>query len=265
MIKKTLFQGASIGAGVLLIWFALSQIDFMHLFKMNKVTGNTEQKLGDLFWSTIEKTETIIRNDSVNKYVDSLVTNIAKKNDIDRSKIKLHIVQKDEINAFALPGNHLIVYTGLIRECDNESELAGVLGHEMAHIEKKHVMKKLVKEVGLSVVFSMATGGRGSHATSEAVKMLSSTAYDRNLESEADLASVDYMINADMNPVPFADLLFKMSAEQSLPSATYWISTHRESEERAKEILNYIKGKKYEKKNVLTAAQWKFLKDKMGL
>jgi predicted Zn-dependent protease len=263
MIKKTLLQGVIIGACIFGLWAALSQVDFMRLFKVDKVSDNTEQKLGDLFWKTIQNTETIIRNDSVNKYVDRIVTQITSKNGINRDKIKVHIVQKDEANAFALPGDHLIVYTGLINSCDNEAELAGVIGHEIAHIEKRHVMKKLVKELGLSIVISMTTGGRGSHAASEAIKTLSSSAYDRKLETEADLTSVDYMMKADINPLPFADLLYKMSTEVNVPSAVYWLSTHPESAERAKEIVSYIKDQKPTiGKRVLTSDEWKFLKDK---
>jgi predicted Zn-dependent protease len=246
------------------LWFGLSQVDFMRLFKVDQVSKNTERQLGDLFWETIRDTETIIRNDSVNKCVDKLVTRLAEKNGIDRDKIKLHIVQKDEMNAFALPGNHLVVYSGLIDDCDNESQLAGVLGHEMAHIEKRHVMKKLVKEFGLSALVAMTTGGRNSHAVSEVLQMLSSSAYDRKLESEADFTSVDYMIKAEINPEPFADLMYKMATENTLPDAAYWISTHPESEERAKEILGYLKGQKSVKTPVLTAEEWKFLKKKIA-
>lgn len=260
MIKKTLFQGLVIGAAFFVLWLGLSQIDFMRLLKVEKVAGNTEEKIGNLLWSSIERSETVIQKDSVNDYVDKIVTRLAEKNDIDRDKIKVHVIDKDEVNAFAIPGNHLIVYSGLIAECDNQEELAGVLGHEMAHIEKRHVMKKLVKELGLSVLLSMTTGGN-SQTIQQALKMLSSSAYDRTLETEADMTSVDYMIKADINPEPMADLMYKMSTEASAPDAFYWISTHPESEQRAKEILAYIKGKKFKKKKVLSDAQWKFLKD----
>src|SRR5690606_17374976 len=146
--------------------------------------------------------------------------------------------QNDQANAFALPGNHLVVYTGLINTCDKQEELIGVLGHEIAHIEKRHVMKKLIKELGLSVLLSMAGGGGGS-VSSEAVRTLSSSAYDRKLETEADFMSVQYMLKAEVNPAPFADLMYKMATEHDLPAMVYWISTHPESEERAKEIIGH--------------------------
>jgi predicted Zn-dependent protease len=259
MIQKTLLQGVITIAAFVAIWFGLSQVDFMNLFKVEKVSSSTEEKLGDLLWKSIQETETIIRKDSVVDPVNRLVSHLADKNNIDRSDIKVHIVEKDEVNAFAMPGNHLIVYTGLIADCENESELAGVLGHEIAHMEKHHVMKKLVKEVGLSVLISTTTGGRGGKAVQETVRMLSSSAYDRSLESEADMASVEYLIKAKLDPEKFANFMYKMAMNQDVPDEMYWISTHPESEERAKDILDAIKHRTFTKKRFLTDKEWKAL------
>jgi beta-barrel assembly-enhancing protease len=93
--------------------------------------------------------------------LDKLILPLCKANTIERDSLKVHIVEKDEVNAFALPNNHLVVYTGLITDCKKQEALQGVLGHEIAHIEKNHVMKKLSKEVGLSVLLSATTGGKG--------------------------------------------------------------------------------------------------------
>lgn len=262
MIKKTLIHAGLFLVMFAAVWLALSQIDFMRLFSVEKNTSKTEEKLGDVFWESIERSETVVKNDSVNDIVQKLVSRITDANSIDSGSINVHIIDKNEVNAFAMPGDHLILYTGLIDAAKNESQLAGVIGHEIAHIEKKHVMKKLAKEIGFSVLLSMTTGGHGSQGAREAVKMLSSSAYDRNLESEADFASVDYLINAKVDPAPFADFLFSMSVAESMPSAVYWIATHPESEQRAKSVIDYIEGKKFETKPVLSAAEWRFLKSK---
>lgn len=259
-MNKALFQGAALGCFFIALWLSLSQIDFMRIFQVEKTSETTEEKLGKLFWETIQDSETIITHDSVNKNVRKIIDRISQKNSIDGKKIKLHIVRDSDINAFAMPDNHLIVFSGLIADCENESELAGVLGHEIAHMQKKHVMKKLIREVGLSVLLSMTTGGGGSQAVKEAARHLSASAYDRTLETEADLASVDYLVKAGINPAPFADLLFRMSTSDAVPAGFYWISSHPESEERAKEILKYAKGRKGTSKRILTSAEWASLK-----
>ncbi len=247
------------------LWFALGRIDWMSLFKIEQLTKSTEEKLGDTFWEFFSKTETEIKSTSVNKSLDSLVSHICKENNIDRSTIKLHLLRKQDINAFTLPNRHIVVFSGLIESSENEAELCGVLGHEMAHMEKNHVMKKLLKEVGLSVLVSMTSGKGSPEAARQLAKLLSSSAYDRKLESEADIASVDYMIKADIDPAPFADILYRLGDEEkNIPNQVYWISTHPESKERAENIVQYIKGKKIIKKSVLSAGEWERMKEKLS-
>lgn len=261
---KTLIQGLVLVVCFFGLFFVLSQIDYMKLFRVKESTDYTEEKLGDLFWEAIKKTEKVVENDSVNNLVDKIVTRIAEKNHIDRESIKVHIIEKDEINAFAMPNRYLIIYSGLIEGCDNESELAGVLSHEMAHIEKNHVMKKLAKEVGLSVLISITTGGKSPELIKETAKMLSSSAYDRELESEADRVGADYMMKANLDPAELADFLYKLSTEDFLPEQFYWVSTHPESKERAEAIIKHIKGEKFEKKPILTKTEWEYLKSEMN-
>ncbi|RZJ68511.1 MAG: M48 family metallopeptidase [Flavobacterium sp.] len=259
MIQKTVLQGLAFAASFVALWFALSKLDFVKYFHIEQNRGETEQKIGDLIWESIEKTETVIKNDSVTEPLEKLFKHIAKENDIDKDDIHIHIIENSEINAFALPAGHLVVYTGLLEKCDSESELAGVLGHEIAHIEKDHVMKKLVKEFGLAMLVSMTTGGKGGNMTREMLHKLSSTAYDRSLESEADRESVEYLEKANLDPEKFGEFLFDMSRKDAMPSAVYWVSTHPESEERALEIIEDIKGKKFKVVKVLTDKEWKNL------
>lgn len=260
---KTIGQGLIWIACFFGLFFALSQIDYLSAFNIKEASNTTEEKLGDLFWEAIKKTETVVKNDSVNRLVGKIVTRLADENHIDRETLKVHIIEKDEINAFAMPNRYLVIYSGLIEDCDNETELAGVISHELAHIEKSHVMKKLIKEVGLSVLISITTGGRSPEMIKEAAKMLSSSAYDRELESEADLTGADYMMKAGLDPNELADFLYKMASADYLPEQFYWVSTHPESKARAEAIVNYVKGEKFEKKPILTKEEWQVLKDNL--
>lgn len=220
-------------------WFVLSQIDWMKLLNIEQTSKNTEEKVGDLFWDLLKKSETEITSTSAVSVVDSMVTFICEKNAIDPAQIKVHLLHKDEINAFALPNHHLVVYSGLINACENQQELYGVLGHEIAHMEKNHVMNKLVKEIGLSMLISISTGNGNSEVIRNGLKQLSSSAYDRKLETEADLTAVEYLVKAGIDPQPFANFLYRLADEtKNLPSQIYWISTHPESKARAEAIIH---------------------------
>lgn len=263
-MKKIIVQALIIIGLFFATWFVLLQINWVTIFKIEKITDKTEEKLGELFWEIFQKTERENVNPFVVSSVDSIVTKICSANKIDRELIKIHILNKDDINAFALPNGHLIVYSGLILNADNQEELSGVISHEIAHIQLNHVMKKLIKEVGLSVLISMTTGNGGSEIIKETAKLLSSSAFDRNLEKEADIKAVDYLVEASINPEPFANFLYKLSdKENEATKYLTWISTHPESKERAEYIIEYSQNKKVAYEAILTMETWSKMKEKL--
>ena len=256
-MKKAILQGVITLALFFSIWFGLMKIDWVSIFKVRTITDKTEEKLGDIFWKSVQQSEVENTNSYVVNSIDSLVTKICLSNDIDRQTIKVHIFENEEINAFALPNGHLVIYTGLILNSESQEELSGVICHEIAHIQLNHVMKKLVKEIGLAAIISISTGGGSSEIAKATVKMLSSSAFDRSLAKEADIKAVDYLVNAQINPEPFANFLYKLAINENQASAYWqWISTHPDSKERSKYIIEYISTNKVKYKSILSASTW---------
>ena len=246
-------------------YFGLSRIDWVTLLKIERVSRDTEENLGDLLWKKISNSEQVIENPEIQQPVDSLVQLLCNANGIKR-KVQVHIIRSNELNAFALPAGHLVVYSGLIAVCDDESELLGVLGHEIGHMERKHVMKKLTKEIGLSVLISAGTSGKGSAPVRQALKVLSSAAYDRGLEADADRSSVQYLLKAGADPEGLALILDKITAQQETqPEYTEWLSTHPDTETRVQAIRKSLEGKHYTKNHLVDTSYWKGLKTAVAL
>ena len=263
-MKKIIIQGLAIIALFFSTWFVLTQVDWMTLFEVKKHTDKTEEKLGDLYLEIFRNNESENKNTYIIKTIDSIVSKICTKNNIDQDLIKVHIINKEDINAFALPNGHLIIYSGLILDADNAAGLSGVIAHEIAHIQLNHVMKKLVKEVGLSVLISMTTGNSGGQIIKETAKILSSTAFDRSLEKEADIKAVDYLTNTNIDPEPFANFLYKLSdKEHEITQYLTWISTHPDSKERARYIIEYSSNNQTDYEPVISDATWKQLKEEI--
>lgn len=238
-------------------WFALAQFNWMKIFQVEQIRVNTEQNIGDLFWKVFKKSEMEIKNNYVVNSVDSIVTHICNTNKIDRSKLKIHIIKKNDINAFALPNRHVIICSGLILNSENQEELGGVICHEIAHVELNHVMKKLVKEIGFSVLISITTGNSGTEVIMETSKMLSSSAFDRNLEKIADIKAVDYLTNANLNPKHFADFFYRLSkTEDKAKQNKTLFSTHPDSKHRVNYIIEYSKNKQIKYKPILSNKTW---------
>jgi predicted Zn-dependent protease len=257
-----------IGQGLLTIglfvgsWWALSQIEWVKLLRVAQVTKEAEQKLGQLLVEVFSQEGGEIKNDTVLHTMGSIVNRLCEANGINRSTINVHIVDSEEINAFALPDGHLVVYSGLIADAKNPEELAGVLAHELAHIQLKHVTQKLVKEVGLSALLTLTTGSGNATAIRELARTISGTAFDRSLETEADIVGVSYLQKANMNPTPLADFLIRMTEKQSEVFSYFtWVSTHPDSRDRAEKIKSIARSTTQEYTPSLSKSSWQKLKE----
>ncbi len=257
---KALAQGSVLVGIFILILFGSQQINWMQLLDVKNNQDNIDEKLGDLIWESFAKTHYEIKDPDIMYGLDSMLIKICEANGLSKEEITLHLLNADQINAFALPGNHLVIFSGLISASDHPDEVAGVLAHELAHIKLKHVMKKLVKEMGISVLISMAGGNGGGQMIKEAVQLLSSRAFDRSIEKEADMKAVDYLASAQIATEPFANFLYKRSQESAdFFDYLTWISTHPNPEERAEYITEYSKAYNYIPIASIDSVQWQEL------
>jgi predicted Zn-dependent protease len=244
------------------LFFVTNQVNWMSIFKVEKTTNKIEEKLGDIYWKLFQNNQEVIKNKEVTEPIAKLLKNICAANEINESSIKLHILSSNEINAYTLPDNHIVIYTGLITYCETQDELCGVMSHELAHAKLNHVMKKLIKEVGLSILISITTGNKGGEIITETAKLLSSNAFDRSLEKDADIKAVDYMINANINPEGLANFLYNLSELEIDTRLDFsWISSHPNSKERAAYIIEYANNKSKTITPVLDKYQWNKLQE----
>lgn len=261
-MQKIFIRGVLIVCSFLGLWFVLQNINWMRIFNVEKNTQKTEEKLGKLMFDYFKSIDEEVTNPLITKTVDSLVNAVCEANQINTETLKVHILKNSEINAFALPDRHLVIYTGLIEATDTQEALIGVISHELAHIEKNHVMRKLMKEIGLSVLLSMISGQSNGTVIANTAKVLSSSAFDRSLEKEADIIAIDYMVNTHVNPEPFANFLYFLGGDTHI--VTEWISTHPVSEDRSAYILEYINGyERIEYKEIISPILWKDFRDEV--
>lgn len=140
-----------------------------------------------------------ITNNIFNEILAS--SQVAKKNVYS---YKLEIVDNDSIlNAFALPGGPVYVYTGLLKYLDSEAALAGVLGHEIAHAERRHATQRMTQYYGVSVLFSLILGEKPSQLAEIAANLfvgITFLANSRSNEDESDEYSVKYLKDTRFYP-----------------------------------------------------------------
>lgn len=251
MTDKILTQFALLLISFFAVWFGLSQINFVDEDDVRGFARENERKLGELILETITTTNEKIKNEKISAVLDSIKVRICRTKTVDCEKIRIHIVRNSEINAFALPDNHMVIYTGLIEYAENAEELAGVMAHEIGHMEKNHVMKKLVKEIGLEMLFAIAGGDAGFEIIRQTGKTLSSSAFDRQQEKEADEYAIETLAHANIDPEHLGNLFFRLSQKHNIPEELAWISTHPDSKERAADIIKKKKEYSYGSQRIL--------------
>lgn len=203
---------------------------------MDQFVEKQQKQVSELFLKLhrLEKNE---MNDPRSlQIICDLKNRLCTANKIDTADIQIHLFKDMEVNAFAIPGGHIVVNSALITYCDNPDMLAGVVAHEIGHIERGHIAKRFAREIGLSMV--MMIGGDNLGLIKEIIHRLTSGKFDRGQESDADAAAVAYVQNAGIDPKPLARFFTKMSQlNGSMSGALEWVSTHPDSKERAKKIM----------------------------
>jgi beta-barrel assembly-enhancing protease len=255
-MEKVLIQFSVLVISFFGLWFLLSRIDFVDRDQVEKFAAESEQKLGEIILESITLTSEEVNNRKLKAMLDSIKTRLCEGKQLDCSKIKLHLVRNSEVNAFALPDDHLVVFTGLLEYADNAEEVAGVMAHEIGHIENNHVMKKLTKDIGLSMLFSIAGGEAGGKIARETARTLSSTAFDRDKEAEADAFAVEVLAAANIDPQHLSDFFFRLARKHDMPDELVWISTHPDTDERAEKIIQLKKGYTVQPEPIL-GTDWK--------
>jgi beta-barrel assembly-enhancing protease len=218
-------------------WFLLSRINFTGNVDFKKISKSNEEKIGNSILDFLKKTNDVVESDSITLAVNRMKNRLCKYNQLDSTLITIYVMANDEANAFALPGNNMVIYTGIMELCKTPEELCSVMAHEMVHIEHRHMIKKLTKEVGISLLITLASGESNAEILKGITKTITSTAFDRDLERDADETGVQYLAKANIDPEHFANILFRLSQTNDTPKNLEWISTHPNTNDRTADIL----------------------------
>lgn len=200
-----------------------------------------------------------VEDKAIQNYVNSVAQRIAQKSDL---KIPLHVfvIQSREINAFALPGGYLFIERGLLETADDESELAGVIAHEIAHDAARHGNKLMKRATIASIFYQVAqvaaiilTGGAAGIGLYYAIQYgfyglgfvldLKLLGISRAFELEADQFGIQYAWNAGYDPSGFIRFSDKMATREGYVNSASWFRTHPPFYERmvdAKREISFL-------------------------
>lgn len=160
-------------------------------------------QISDISWSQVEAiTDYCDTSDEAARILNDMAHRMMTASNVEgRDAIWITIVDAPIANAFALPDGTIIVTDGLIDLAEHPDELAGVIAHEIAHIERDHVLKNIVSRIGAGIFFDVVFGGAGvGQAIAVASVSLAGLRYSRAYEEEADTRGLDYLDAAHIDP-----------------------------------------------------------------
>ena len=152
-------------------------------------------------------------------------------------------MEDPSINAFAIPGGHVYVNTGLIAAAENASQLAGVMAHEINHVVARHSTEQISRQYGLSIIASLVLGQNPNVLAEVAAQIVAGGAlarFSREAEREADELGIKFMYDANYDPrgmaAMFRELLEHQKSQPSRVEAFF--STHPTTEDRVRNAEN---------------------------
>ena len=166
-------------------------------------------------------------------HIRRIMNNIVTSPEINYADLfaydSIKIINANVLNAFATPGGYIYVYTGLIKYLDSEDHLAGVLGHEIAHAERRHSIRQLQNQYGFALVSAVVLGNDPSALAQIAASIaggLGALKFSRKHESESDDYSVRYLSSSNYACNGAAGFFRKLQNEGRCNESGEWLSTH---------------------------------------
>ncbi len=187
----------------------------------------------------------VINNRALNRYVNLVGNAVLIHTDSPNSHFCFAVLDSDGLNAFAAPGGFIFITRGILALVNNEAELAAVLAHEIAHVQKEHMISTLkrsrflngVKDVSLA--FMKKNPAKFDQMINFSTDILLTRGLDKGLEYEADLEGLEYAYRAGYNPSGIVDFLKKLDKVHGSKQSIFF-STHPSTRTRIEKLENVL-------------------------
>ena len=203
------------------------------------ISRQQEVEIGASYSQQINQQIPLVEDATVHRYINVLGESIASQGG-RQYQYTFYVVNSDVINAFALPGGWVYINRGVIERSDNLAELAGVIAHEIGHVEERHGAEQMERaqqaNLGINVAYILL--GRTPSTVEQAAIQVGGSAvfagYSRGAENEADAIAVDLLLRSGIDPngllTFFKELL--EDSERNPSALEQWFSSHPLTEDR---------------------------------
>jgi beta-barrel assembly-enhancing protease len=221
---------ASIIAVLAGLWVAS---DVLVRMAVNRIPIEWERTLGESARQEMLAGQGVLTEGSAVKAVEEITRRLTDHIPGSPYRFDVTVVRNDAVNAMALPGGSVIVYTGLLKQAESPEEVAGVLAHEINHVLLRHGVESMVQSVGAMALAMVLLGNQqGLIGALERLGIqLTTMKFSREKETEADVRGLHLLYQANISPAGMIRFFERLSKSEGLPVAL--LSTHPMSAERA--------------------------------
>ncbi len=236
-MRRSILKDLLILLGVFaLIWLLASLFNYPEDPQLLSV--EKEENLGESYVDLILMNPLFreLENETIDSAVDVIGDRLKEGLKHSDYQYRFVVFESEMINAFTVPGGNILISSGLIAFCDSPEELAAVMAHEMGHVEERHVLARLIKELGIDIL----TSG-DQYVLGEVTGILSSTSFDRKQEEAADRFAAELLERSNMEPRILATFFRKLEEETDNELMKHFeiISTHPNFGSRIRNALSY--------------------------
>ena len=212
------------------------------------ISVNTEEQLGNAVYDALDL------SDQQDKEATVVLNEFFQEMKVQTPyTIQITVVNSDVVNAFALPGGNIVVYSALLKQLNTYPELAALLSHEFTHVNNKHSTKSIFRQLGSSVFLSLLFGqfGNVTSVMVDQADRFKSLKYSRGLEKEADLNGLSMLRERQIDPEGFVGLFMHLEKAASESGIPEFLASHPDIDKRIAYIREASKNWKIEEKSQL--------------
>jgi predicted Zn-dependent protease len=211
--------------------------------QFNIISTQQEIELGQKMAKQLEGEERLLDDAVIQAYVSDIGRRLARNSPRADVSYQFKVIDEDDtVNAFAMPGGYMYVYTGLLRICDNEAQLASVMGHEIAHVASYHYGERATRVIGYQLIANIISSGSSATSAQLAAKYLpvfTELTFSRAQEREADRMGMDLLFRAGYKPESMVDFMQKLlehERESGAPRRLAFMSSHPATANRVADL-----------------------------
>ena len=251
--------GVVVGLG-LMLWFGS---DLIVEWAVARIPVSWEQKLGETVYQDFLAKETVLKEGPAVTAVQDMIQRMTAKILNNPYTFQVSVVQSPMVNAFALPGGYVVVFTGLMKKAESGEEVAGVLSHELNHVLQRHGMERIVRTMGLAAVVSVLVGDQqGLIGLARQLGMeLATLKFGREQETEADVTGIRLLHDARIAPDGMIRFFERLSEKDK--ERVELFSTHPMSAARAERLKAELAALPKQTPEPFTF-EWKGVQDSLG-